>query len=615
MIQFLHNDTFGSSCPKIPLDASHHLNEVIGGMNPETSGDPMGDYWRPYYMRTREKLLCLISQDPERVHLRGVRMDSPEEVERWFRHAFISAFVSPGDADDACHEHEDLKLVLFEVGSIRENARGDWHVNRAGMKLARTLALRSLSKTLDVLGMNTQRKYLERGPGDNRNVQWVREQCPDWECVSVGNVLYFSVSNLLRDFLRPELKQDENILMFLQILSVFLLREKQELGEGASIQVLFSLLADMGSWIHKYFGSKGEYVDSGEFECDTLCELDEGVKKHFRDLYWFFSVIHFDFRSPPTGPTEAGMDHVQFRKGIFLEVLGQYFQAGFCSEVARCLFADDPYFPDQESSIDLRRVLPVSLQGFTEADFLSIPELLEKESVGFSTDVRAASHELNDDFRRDLDGYIDCLAPGGVHCFDASNESYVKDDRSDAVLSLLLQKNAISPSGKEFRAFALVEKNASPRTRAQAIWFERAQNDGQFRSVETLSECIDTDFFDIVPLDEYANRFMIRYESQIRRIFKQVFYDRYQDWDRVRQQFSTDAVIQAIDFWAAFIQALNPHLLKIEDVFSIIGPQVEVSALSCFYQVPQKKRVRSETILEPDPTPRLRALSLRQVMR
>lgn len=323
-----------------------------------------------------------------------------------------------------------------------------------------------------------------------------------------------------------------------------------------------------------------------------------------------------DMGSPQKDGVEASPELVCKRKEIYLSILRKYFQQPFCDEISQRLFSDDPWSAKVSNGIDLRKQLPVSLQGYTQGYFTDIPSLLPEKKVGFSTDVRAASHEDNEMYRRDIMGFIDRLAEGGVLDHDAGRESYIRDDRSDILLEILTEKNCSSPSGNEYRGYAFVDKGASPRTKAQAIWIERAQENGKFRSLETIGQCIDVEKYDIIPLKEYANRFFIRYESRIRRIFKTVFYEKYGNWDRVKQQFVNEKVKKTIEDWIQFIETHMPDLLEMEEIFSIIGSEVRMSAFECATSVPETKsiQVKVPPIYKVDEIPPSR-ISLSLVMR
>jgi len=553
-------------------------------------------YWRPFFDQSRQKLLDLLEGDPDKLAFTGVNMGSPQEVMEWFRGAFVHCFVGFEEAQVDPVQRGELIAALYEIGVIIINALGNWLVNRPGVSLAQSLCLRSLTKAMEIIFQDTEKVYYERGTGNNRNVEWIRNQFPEVECKSIGHLLYFSLTDVLYDFLRPELQNDEDTIMFIRILSTFLVRELKDMGENASINDLFPLFAQMEKWMWKYFSGTGVYVDSAEYEFDTLRKLEKettpDVFNKFRELHWFFEVIHFNFNNPQTDGFEASPELVCKRKEIYLSILMKYFQQPFCNEISRLLFSDNPWSAKVSNGIDLRKRLPVSLQGYTQGYFTDIPSLLPEKKIGFSTDVRAASHEDNEMYRRDITGFVDRLAEGGVLDHDAGRESYIRDDRSDILLEILTEKNCSSPSGNEYRGYAFVEKGASPRTRAQAIWIERAQKNGTFRSLETIGQCIDVEKYDIIPLKEYANRFFIRYESRIRRIFKTVFYEKYGNWDRVKQQFVNEKVKKTIEDWIQFIETHMPDLLEMDEIFSIIGSEVRMSAFECATSVPETKSIQ-----------------------
>jgi len=596
-------------------------------------------YWSAFYQRSLQKILEFEGV----LELPGVHMGSSQEVTRWFRSAFYQVFVQRKTSESEIDREirAELELVFYELGIIKKNALGNWEVSRPGEVIAESSALRSVPETMRVIeewiqepplggesvrGTPKKLLYLERGPGDGRNMDWVRTQCPNWEYRSIGHVLFFSMTSLLHSYIRPELKNDPDMTMFLRILSIFLMRELDaQPSQDQSINNIFPILAKMGDWIRKYCDkTNGFYVDSNEFEFDTLKKLDEvspNVVSLFRDFNWFFTAVHFRFDGGLSDVEESIREkEIQRNKEVFLSIFRKTFQPDFCNEIARYLFNKE--LAPGEKALDLRKHLPVYPAGFTQGYFTDLSDLLtEEDRIGFSSDVRASSHEDNDQFRKDLDGYLDHLENGGAFDLDGGRESYIRDDRSDIVQEIIRTKNA-ALGREEFRFYAMVEHGSPEGTRARAMWIERAKEDGRFMPPEKLVKCINSDKFEILIGDEYANQFVIRFESEVRRVFKRVFMDRYDDMDRVKQQFGNDAVKKSIEHWVQFISdpVRRPTSLSAQEVVELLEYEMRVQALMCSHEEPQVKEIPAFSSLgvEPqsvDPTRFHKKPSLRQMMK
>jgi hypothetical protein len=577
-------------------------------------------YWQAFYRRSLD--LVLTHSD---IGLPEEFCKTPETLSRWFQEAFHHVFISTTDVEGTLEKknREFLKLALYQVGVIKENALGNWEINRPGGVLAESLGLRSIPETIVILSdwinepslvetsdtlrstpksaetVSKRKKpmYFERGPGDGRNVDWIRKHFPELDCRSVGMLLHFSVVSLLHGFVHPELQDDPDVTMFLRVLSIFLMREiNSQESDEKNINSIFPLLANMGEWIRKYCDKEnGFYVDSTEFEFDTLKKLEDvshHVVEMFRDFNWFFSITHFRFDyGCPSDKEEDRLETIRRNKTLFLGIFKKFFRKDFCDEIARHLF-DTPK-ADGEEGIDLRKILPVYPTGFTQAYFTEIGSLLTKEDrITFATDVRASSHESNDDFQRDVDVFLDHLEYGGALSLDGGRESYTRDDRADLLQNIVQRKNA-ALGREEYRCYAIVDKGSPEGTRARAIWIGRAKEDGRFLPADRLAKCINTDVQEIVRLEDYNERFIIRFESEVRRIFKRVFMDKFQDLNRVKQQFGNDEVKKAIEYWVVLVSdpSRRPSALSVEDVILYLKNDIKRYAIFCSHDEPQMKEI------------------------
>ena len=509
---------------------------------------------------------------PDMLHrLSGSEGDILKTV-TWFQQAFVFTFLSDpaGFTPQQQKGADDFLLLAQELGTVRENKLMDWTVDRGEMESHDSLGATSTPEVLDVLQAWTDKVYLDKGGGDNSHIDWVAQQRPGWEYHSVGDALYYSPGKVLHCFLLPELQKDRDVLIFIRLLSVFLMHElKSEeywqqfhFNDGlrtATINDMFLLLADVACWLASHFDvERGIYVASREFESDSLAGLNElgsGVFDRFAQLSQLLDK--------KVSERQKDRDLLRFYQEIF--------QPAFCDEIARFLFGKKD---GKAAALDLRRGLPISARGFVQADFVEIPTVFSHKKFGYMRALRSDSHEDDDEYERDMRGCLQMLADGGVIHADGHRASYNRIDRTDLLVRLLREY----PEGT-FAAYAIVLKDAGEDKSATAFWIQKSKQ-GQFLPADQLAKCLDLDKYDLVPLREYANRFLIRFESEVRKLYYRIFVETYEGnrW-KAKQQFAHTLIAEQISLLKQAILRVKPKIPPIE-VIGVFREQIEEEAYS-----------------------------------
>ena len=244
------------------------------------------------YGRSRRNHLCEIGAIPT--------ADS-QELQGWI-HGIFSALrdvsLSELHAPEGERRYQEVVNLLVLAGIAIPVTLLDWSVNRVTaaedalglregglVKLEETVA----SKYGHKVGPGAPKPvHLEKGPGNGDAMQYLRERSGCMEEVGVGDSLYFEMNDVLRQFVRPELKDDPMVQEILRALSMALkiaLRERQFepvlsknkipigtklKGFFCELNDIFPLLANPREWLPKIYKKLNEALlkTSKEFEHD-----------------------------------------------------------------------------------------------------------------------------------------------------------------------------------------------------------------------------------------------------------------------------------------------------------------------------------------------------------